>query len=417
VRANSRLPNPTFLTKFLNQDLQLARDFECEASLVPANFASYEKLLAMTRLRAATLIIDPVTHAFSYRGYSEKPTFTGLPYAPAAPLEAATFRDQARVRDFVESVLRFEGQTGADILVAPYLYTRDMDDGRLAANNRMIAEALRFPREDRRLYAMVCVAGSVLESTVQTQDLIRQYREPEVDGYLVMVENFDVRQAPTDMLMGMAKLVQGLSHERDVVVCSIAAYGQVMTALGANGFSAGVGWLETFRESNLQPGRTGFPADRAHRSQFYYVPELLSYLHPDAVQAVFGDGGSETAREYLCHCPVCAGALPKDAADKKRHFMHRRQQEMTELSQVALDRRLAHIRDRLGLALELAAAIEEEALIRVPTEHFVRWIAVIDGLTGPEGAAREPQGPGPEDLDRLIEEGRRARGADAPRRN
>jgi hypothetical protein len=127
VRANSRLPNPTFLAKFLNQDVQLARDFECEGSLLPANFASYERLLELTRLRARTLIVDPVTHAFSYRGYIEKPTFSSLPYAPPAPLDAATLRDQTRVRDFVERVLRFERDTGAHILVAPYLYTRDMD--------------------------------------------------------------------------------------------------------------------------------------------------------------------------------------------------------------------------------------------------------------------------------------------------
>lgn len=375
----------------------------------------YSNLLAATRRQCDVLIIDPVTHAFSYRGYLEKPTFMNLPYAPGAPLDAAGLRDQARVRGFVEQVLQYEVDVGADILVAPYLYTRDMDDGRLPANNRMIAEALRFRRDGRPIYAMVCVAGSVLESPVQTQDLIRQYREPDVDGYLVMIENFDDRQVPAEMLMGMARLVQGLSRERDVVVCSIAAYGQVMTALGANGFSAGVGWLETFRESNLQPGRTGFPADRAHRSQFYYVPELLSYLPPDAVPTIFGDGGSETARAYLCTCQVCTNGLPQDAADKKRHFMYRRRQEMADLAEVEPARRLAYIRDRLGLALELAAAIEEEALVRVPTEHFVRWIAVIDGLTGAEGVPVEPEPPGPE-LDRLIEEGRRARGADGSRR-
>jgi hypothetical protein len=75
---------------------------------------------------------------------------------------------------------------------------------------------------------------------------------------------------------------------------------------------------------------------------------------------------------------------------------------------------LAHMRDRLGLALELAAAIEEEALVHVPTEHFVRWTAVIDGLGGVEGQPILPGPPGPE-LDRLIEEGRRGRGRVDPR--
>ena len=297
MHPNSRLRAPTFLTKFLNQDLALAREFRCTSSLLPANFVQgYPNLVQAVRGQCESLIIDPVTHAFSYRGYLEKPTFTRLPYAPEAPLDAGALRDQRRVQQFADDVLGYQADHGADILIAPYLFTRDMDDGRLPVNNRLIAGALASRRRDRPLYAMVCAAGSILESPLQTQDLIRQYREPAVDGYLVMIENFDDRQVPTEMLMGMARLVQGLSVGRDVLVCSIASFGQVLTALGANGFSAGVGWLETFRESNLQGGRTGFPGDRAHRSQFYYVPELLSYLHPDAVQTVFTD--SETAGHY-----------------------------------------------------------------------------------------------------------------------
>jgi hypothetical protein len=410
MHANSLLRAPSFLTKFLNQDLALANEFRCPATLLPANFVGYDKLATAVRRQCDTLIVDPVTHAFSYRGYLDKPTFTELPYAPTAPLDAGALRDQQRVQELVDGALQFQVGAGADILVAPYLYTRDLDDGRLPANNRLIAGALASRhRREKPVYAMVCTAASILDSPVQTQDLVRQYREPVVDGYLVMIENFDDRVVAAETLMGMARLVQGLSIERDVVVCSIASYGQVMTALGANGFSAGVGWMETFRESNLQPDRTGFPGSRTHRSQFYYVPELLSYIPPDAVQTIFGPDGSETAREYICSCPICRRGLPESPADKKKHFMHRRHQEMQEMAAIPAPRRMAAIRDRLGLALELAAAIEDEALVRIPTEHFIRWITVIDGLTGPEGDVREPapQGPDPGDLNRLIEEARR----------
>jgi hypothetical protein len=413
MHRNSRLSAPAFLTKFLSQDLALAREFQCVSSLLPANFVQgYPNLVEAVRGHCDTLIVDPVTHAFSYRGFLEKPTFTRLPYAPATVLDAGALRDQGRVQQFVDAVLDYQIGARADILIAPYLYTRDMDDGRLPVNNRLIAGTLASRRRgDRPVYAMVCAAASILESPMQTQDLIRQYREPAVDGYLVMIENFDDRSVAAEMLMGMARLVQGLSADRDVIMCSIASYGQVMTALGANAFSAGVGWLETFRESNLQPGRVGFPGDRAHRSQFYYVPELFSYLHPDAVPTIFGDDGSETAREYLCRCPVCANGPPENPTDKKRHFMHRRRDEMTAMAAVPAAERMLHIRNRLGLALELAAAIEEEALVRLPTEHFIRWITVIDGLTGPEGAVRSPDQPGPQgpELDRLIDEARRNR--------
>lgn len=412
MHRTSRLPTPAFLTKFLNTDLALAREFRCTSSLLAANMAQgFPNLIEAARAQCETLIIDPVTHAFSYGGFLEKPTYTRLPYAPGAVLDAGALRDQGRARDFADAVLAYEIDAGANILVAPYLYTRDMDDGRLPVNSMLISAALASRRRDRPLYAMVCAGASILESPVQTADLVRQYRELAVDGYLVMIENFDDRQVRTQVLMGMAQLVQGLSQERDVVVCSIAAYGQVMTAVGANGFSAGVGWLETFRESNLQPGRIGFPAERTHRSHFYYVPELLSYIAPDAVPTIFGADGSETARRFLCNCPVCALDLPEDPSDKKRHFMHRRREEMETMGGMGRAERVIHIRDRLGLALELAAAIEEEVLVRIPTEHFIRWITVIDALYGPGGVAAAPDQGGPQgpELDRLIEEGRRNR--------
>lgn len=412
MHPESRLPAPSFLTKFLNTDLALARDFECTASLLPANFVQgYPNLVEAVRDNCGVLIVDPVTHAFSYRGFLEKRTYTDLPYAPDAVLNAGELRDRGRAQEFANAVLNYQAAANADILVAPYLYARDLDDGRLAVNGRLVAAALEADRGGKPLYAMVCAAATMVESPVQTQDLIRQYRDHGVDGYLVMVENFDDRLVSADQLMGMARLVQGLSTDRDVVVCSIASFGQVLTAAGANGFSAGVGWLETFRESNLNPGRINFPADRAHRSQFYYVPELLSYLPPDAVQSVFGEDGSDTARQYLCTCTVCRNGLPQTAPDKKRHFLNRRHEEMAEMAALPAEERLRHMRNRLGQALELAAAIEDEALVRVATEHFVRWITVIDGLTGPDGRPRGGQGPevdGP-DLDRLIDEARRGR--------
>ena len=421
MHPRTSFPHPFFAPKYLNADLALAREFPVRASLLTANCADqrFANLRAAVRERAEVLIVDPVTHAFNYRGYLDKPTFLALPYAPRQPFDAAFFRTAENTRNLTVQVLGFENDLDADILVPPYLYTRDLDDGRLRSNLRLIEEGLRFRDErgiQKPVFGMMCFSGTILESPVGTEDLIRQYREPALDGYLVVVENFDDRQVSAQMLMGLARLVRGLAVDRDVVVCSIASFGQVLTALGANGFSAGVGWLETFREVNLQPGRANFPADRAHRSQFYYFPELLSYLPPDAARDIFRAGeGSETAQTFLCDCGACAGGLPQTAPEKKQHFMHRRLREMSDLAARPPEERPRFMRDRIGLALELAAAIEEEGFVRIPTEHFIRWIAVIDGLAGVPAAEADP-GPRPEDLERAIREVRQ-RGQDAPPRH
>jgi hypothetical protein len=395
LHQTSRLTQPVFAPKYLNTDLALAREFPVSASIFAANFGNerFNNLRQAVCDNSEILIVDPLTHAFSYRGFLDKPTFTGLPYAPDGPFDAGYFREVNRTRDFAVQVVDHELRLEADVLVPPYLYTRDLDDGRLRTNIRFVSETLRIRTErelENQVFAMICFSGTILESPVSVRDLIEQYREPGVDGYLLTVESFDDRQVSTEMLVGLARLMRGLAVDRDVMVCSIASFGQVLAALGANGFSAGVGWLETFREVNLQPGRINFPADRAHRSQFYYFPELLSYLSPDAAQDILGEGGSETARQFLCDCPACVGRVPANPPEKKQHFMHRRLREMVDLAGQTPENRPRFMRDRIGLALELAGAIEEERFVRVPTEHFgVRrksdkqelWAEVVEGIS------------------------------------
>ncbi len=415
MHPNSVLGGPIFITRYLNTDQAVARNVpRCHAALLTANFATTDRfanLVTVIREGCERLLVDPVTHSFTYPGFLDKSTYTALPYAPDNVISASTLLgNAAELRSVVQETLSFQQELNADILIAPYFYARDLDDPRLRANIRLISESrghLGAGDNVPPLFAMICIGGVVLDSPPQVDDLARQYLELDVQGYLITVENLDDRSASAERLMGLAQLVSRLQVDRDIVIASIASYGQVLTALGANGFSAGVGWLETFREASLQPGRIPFAADRTPRAQYYYIPEILSYVHPDELQTLFdSDTGSETMRERWCQCDVCQGnTLPTEVGDKKRHFLLRRHQEMHELGSAAPKYRPQHMRQRLEEALELANIIEEEALIRIPTEHFVRWIAIIDTLMSTSRSA--PTDVDPAELDRTIQEARR----------
>lgn len=410
---NSVLGGPVFVTKYLHVDQRVAQTVpHCRASLFPANFATnsrYDNLVDAIRNGCDLLLVDPKTHYFTYAGFLDKPTYTALPYAPPNAIAAQTLLgDDTVLREFVERTLLFQRELSANILIAPYFYARDLDDARLRANIRLISESRRkigAADKARPLFAMICIGGLVLDSPPQVDDLARQYLELDVQGYLITVENLDDRTATAERLMGLAQLVLRLQADRDVIISSIASYGQILTALGANGFSAGVGWLETFREASLQPGRIPFAADRTPRAQYYYIPEILSYVHPDELQTIFDpDNGSQTMRERWCECDICHGdTLPTEVFDKKCHFLFRRHQEMDDLA--AAEDRPQYMRQRLQEALELATIIEEEALVRIQTEHFVRWIAIIDTLMSTSGSA--PNDVDPAELDRAIQEARR----------
>jgi len=414
----SPIPGPTYIIKFLHIDQKYAEEFKnLTASLLPANIAFWKKdrpFIESMRQGCHTLIIDPMTHAFTYPGYLDKQTYRKLPYAPPQPLSAnILLSDPGKLKDFTNKVLIFQKEMGAGVFVAPYFYTRDLDDARLIANLRMVQEAAQFLSQLGQklpLYAWICIGAVVMQSPTQVNEIARLYCELPVKGYMITVEDFDDRFVNAEALMGLTRLLQRLKDGKDVIVCSIASFGQVLTAFGANGFSAGIGWLETFREATLQPGRPAFAADRIPRARYYYLPELLSYIHPDDLEAIFDEKtGSDIMRDdYKCQCEVCIHC-PKGFAesvkDKKRHFIIRRQQEMKELSEIAPDKRPQFMRDRIKLALELANIIEEEMLIRIPTEHFVRWIAIIDALSS---SSNNPSNDSSQsNIDKIIQEARR----------
>ncbi len=391
MHPNSLIPGPTYITKFLHVDQKFAEEFnELDASLLPAHIALWKvskTLTSAVREGCKAFIIDPVTHAFSYRGYLDKTTYKDLPYSPDQPISTSVLLSKPNdLKDFTRNVLEFQLNMDVGVLIAPYFYARDLDDSRLVANIRLISEALKLREAmdvDIPLYGHICIGSIVMQSPTQVDEIVNLYSDLKVEGFMITVENFDDRSVSSEALMGLAQLARRLQEDRDIFICSIAAFGQVLTALGVNGFSAGIGWLETFREVTLQPGRKTFAADRVPRAQYYYIPELLSYVHPDDVNTIFDeDTGSETMQEeYRCVCEVCTSGIPKSIEDKKRHFMLCRHKEMAQLRSLNPDKRPQHIRERLGLALELSNIIEEEALVRIPTEHFVRWIAIIDALS------------------------------------
>jgi hypothetical protein len=421
MHPNSVFPNPVYITKFLHTDKAHAEYFtDLQSSLLAANIALWQgDLTDLVRNGCQTFIIDPMTQAFTYDGYLGKQTYIDLPYAPEEPISATMLlADPDSLDEFTRSVLELQMNLGTGILIAPYFYARDLDDTRLAANLHFIAKAAEVRNEqgtDLPLFGWVSIGSSILLSPPQTTQIIEVYKDLPVEGYLVTAENFDDRVSNEQALMGLARLVLGLSHDRDIIVSSIAAYGEVLTALGANGFSAGIGWLETFREVSLRPVATGFAGDRVHRAHFYYIPELLTYVHPDDLNTIFDpDTGSTTLIEnFSCDCEVCLDGLPDEPELKKRHFMIRRHSEMSRLADVAAADRPAYIRDRIQLALELSNIVEEEALVRFPTEHFVRWIAVLDGLSTTRGD--EENELGPDELNEIVRQVRRdTSGQDRP---
>lgn len=386
MRDDTLFPKPTFIAKLLIDGRPYAEQFATqEAFWVPANYVVWQtarRAVEAAQRGCHTLIIDPVTNNFSYDKFLDAPTYQALPYCPDDMLTAANFEDEGFRESFIRTVLRFQAEQGAGILLAPYLLAENLDSARYPINLRLATEAKDElnSMEDRRayqLFAVINISSHFLASPASVARVSSDYLSLPAEGYILMVEGFDDRRASQDHLNGLADLVAQLSNERDVIVMPIAAFGLVLTALGANAFGAGVGWMEIMREQSLMSGQVGYDPEAAYRGRYYYLPELLYYAHPDQIPTLTDPEICPSLAPSRCACPECIDSIPEDVRGKRMHFLHRRYDEMTQLAHADPSQRKDWLESRIQVALELAPRVFQDTLIEIPTAHLQRWLRTL----------------------------------------
>ena len=82
MHPNTVFPNPIFIPKLIHIDTSFPERFVgAQAFLVPANFfahGQYQRLCENAVQNCDVCIIDPVTNAFTYDGFVDKPTYRNL---------------------------------------------------------------------------------------------------------------------------------------------------------------------------------------------------------------------------------------------------------------------------------------------------------------------------------------------------
>ena len=315
-------PEPVFITRLLHIDPLLAEEFKGQKSfLITANFFAderYSRLARIAREGCDVLIINPVTNFFTYNGYVNKPTYSKLPYAPTSPFTRNDLR-QLTETNFTKQVIDWQITNGAGIIIAPYFFAHDLDDRKYEYNLQLISHTINITDNyKKQVWACINISQSAL-SGANLSDLISDYKSIQVDGFLILLEGFDDRIMTTDKIINLLRLVDILSQNKDIIICSIGAFGQILFAYGANGFSGGIGWLETFSERQLEGEEVGYPADSVPRAWYYYIPEVFSYFRPDDINTIFDlqKTPSDLIKSLKCECTICSREMPSEPMDKK----------------------------------------------------------------------------------------------------
>ncbi|NQS97009.1 MAG: hypothetical protein HQ591_01000 [candidate division Zixibacteria bacterium] len=393
MHPNTIFPEPVFITRLIHIDPQFAEDFRGQKSfLVTANFFTdnkYRRLAQMAREGCDILIVNPVTNFFTYSGYVEKPTYSNLPYAPELPFSRTKLKEIHRT-NFIDQVVAWQVNHGAGLLIAPYFYARDLDDRKYDYNLNLLEETICYKdKYGKQVWACINMGIKSLFNE-NLNEVIDNYCKTEADGFFILLEGFEDRSATTSNIITLLTLVEELSRKKDVIVGSIGPFGQILFAYGANGFSSGIGWMETFRESQLEGGEVGYAADRVPRAQYYYISSIFSYVKPYDLATLMNPNMSpeDLINELKCDCVICEEGYPKKPMDKKRHFLHKRFEEMRTLRELLkeldfddMDTRKNTLHEimmnKLLKARFLAQRIQDEVFIDINIAGINNWIEAL----------------------------------------
>lgn len=316
-------------------------------------------------------IVNPVTHFLMCRDARNGTNFKKLPYSKKVEAEKLYSDASFRMDKLVIPCINDQLKKGANIIIAPFLFAEDTDDTKFGLNITMLSESIRYLRTqkiNKPLFAMIHVGNSVLSRHVVINYIIDMYTEgfeKDVQGYFIVINDLDCRKTAEETLLGLAKLVFDLSQKKMVFIKRIGAFGEVLSAIGASGFSSGLGEGETLSIKNLQESPKGF----SKRSDWTYIPELFDYVNDDEIKKI----------RYKCRCSACDGAVASDFASKRNHFLFRRLDRMSKLSTFSSrTKRTDFMINLLDNAIKLAGGYNKRYGSPLRMSHLVNWRNILE---------------------------------------
>lgn len=392
--------NPIFIPKITQGETLFVNSSFSPVFLMDGHIvAFFHKPAINVSKKCKILIIDPVTNYLIFKHYKRKKSFKKLPYSPKDPfkVEDLLIDENLRMNGLVKPVIDYQTNNNAGIIILPYLFTESATNVKFGLNLTLISDSLKYlsnKKIKKPVFAMINIGSSVLEDPKTLNFIIERYDDDfgeNIKGYFIMLDKFDDREANKDSLTGLAYLAFQLSRKKDVFVLRIGSFGEILSAIGASGFSSGLFGGETFSEESLRKELGGYGRSP---TKWTYIPEFFNYLNVDEIKRI----------NYKCSCPACRGLIAKGFNSKKEHYLYNRASNMKKLSNLTRDKRISLMKFRLENGIQLATSCNNKYTVSIKTKHLKKWYDVLDSAKN--FAYRDEQKKKEVNLDKMIHEAR-----------
>ncbi len=371
------LGKPTFIPKILDTTV-IKSGISFPVGLIDAHYvASKPNLLGQIREVISNVIIDPVTYFIQFEESREKASFQLLPYAKVDDVQKLYSDPTYRLNSFVIPTIDFQYDHDNPVLVAPYLCSDDINSTVFSTNLTLLGEAITNiqGREDKKpLLAPICIGSHILADPKLVNFVVDCYKDDsiydKVDGFLILVNDLDDRQASTEILLGLAHLVYQLSREKKVIVNKLGGFGEILNIIGSDGFVSSPAAGETFSMKQLQT-KSQNVRGRDHRI-WTYVPELFDYVNEVEL--------ASDRINYKCDCDACTNVLGLETltSQRKAHFLIKRMESIDALDSKSRDERIKIMIEKLEQGIERAQSYVTKYGSDLKISHMVRWKSVLE---------------------------------------
>lgn len=369
MSKDSLFPQFTFIPKVRDTKFCLLEG-QIESIMIDANsLEASPSILECAPAKTNLIIIDPVTHLLEFPESSGKTNYQKLPYSG---IDASrVFPDPSyRLDQFIKPVVTYQNEHNSSVIIAPYLCAEDNSSLNFNNNLTLVSETIKnvsSEKIDKPIFVVVSIDTRVLSNRASINYVVDRYRDDfseNIQGYIILVDNFDDRKASEQELLGLAFLSFQLSRLKDVLVKHIGSFGDVLCVLGASGYISGLAESEKFSTANFN---SGIKRPRKH-SEWTYVPEFFSHLNIAELEKI----------KYKCECPACNKIEGEsESAVKKLHFLYCKNNALAELYSIPKEKRIDFLIAKLAKArtniYKLIASGSK--LDATPIE---RWISVLN---------------------------------------
>lgn len=340
-------------------------------ALLEASTNEWRKnILSKIRPLCQRIAINPTTNRFQYEVTK---SIKKLPYYQDQVQLNRVFNDSTfRLDKLVKPTIQYQLDCGADILIAPYFFSDDINSQRFNTNIEIVSDSvknLQARNENKPLYVVINISKDLIKDDIRLRSIKSIYCDDfkdDVSGYLISIDDMNDKTEDAEVLLGLLKLIVLLSEDKkEVIVTNIGDFGLVTLAFGAKSFSSGL------TESEVQAVKNWDSAQkiRRKRQNFTYTHTILNYLNDEDIKKT----------NYSCNCAVCNGSYPTSSQEKKIHFLENKILNVNELEKRNQNERINYLKELITSAKQSALSLVSSKRVNIrSTSYYDRWLEVLD---------------------------------------